>query len=738
MKHTILFLIFLFIFGNNFSFTQQRTKEYTLEDIFSSPSFQGKSLRGMHWIENGKAFSLLENDSVTKRTSVMRYDVESGKKIVLIDGTKLKLANDTSAFNIQNYFWSKDEQYVIFTGTLVARAVKSGGNFYLYSMKSGEFIQVTNTDEEQVNIQFSPDSKMIGFVRANNIFVYDIAGKTETQLTFDGAEHIINGHFDWVYEEEFSIINGWEFSPDEKYIAYWQLDENRVPEFPINDFLPLHQNVSPMRYPKAGDKNSIVKIGVVETHRNASLRQTTWLDFNEPFDSTQDTYISRMQWTGKPNELSFQKLNRLQNKLELYFADVTTGKSKVVLTEESKTWVESENSNPHFLKNGKGFLWMSERDGYNHIYMYDMNGKLIRQLTKGNYDVQNVSAIDEKNELVYFTAGNPTPMEKQLFSVELDGGDVERISETKGAHTINFAPNQKYYLDYYSDANTPTKIALRKNNGKLVRMIEENNLKAFDEYPYSQKEFFTFKTSDGVELNGWMLKPMNFDASKKYPVFMNVYGGPGSQTVTDAWGGRDNWWYQMLTQKGYMIVSVDNRGTGFRGKDFKSITYKNLGKWEANDQVEAAKYLGSLPYVDKLRIGIWGWSYGGYMTLMALEAGQDVFKAGIAVAPVTHWKFYDTIYTERYMQTPQLNPDGYKESAPSEHAEKIKSSLLLVHGTGDDNVHWQNSVTMADEMIKKNVQFQTMFYPNRLHGIGDKAARLHLYTMFTKFLLEKL
>ena len=476
MKQIFFSLLLLFLFGNNFSFTQQRTKEYTIEDIFSSPSFQGKSLRGVQWIENGKAFSLLENDSVTKRTNVMRYDVESGRKTVLIDGTKLKLAKDTSAFNIQNYFWSKNEQYIIFTGTLVARAVKSGGNFYLYTMKSGEFIQVTNTDKEQVNIQFSPDSKMIGFVRANNIFAYDIASKTETQLTFDGAEHIINGHFDWVYEEEFSIINGWEFSPDGKYIAYWQLDENRVPEFPINDFLPLHQNVSPMRYPKAGDKNSIVKIGVVEI----SNKQNKWLDFNEPFDSTQDTYISRMQWTGKLNELSFQKLNRLQNKLELYFADVATGKSKVVLTEESKTWVESENSNPHFLKSGKGFLWTSERDGYNHIYFYDMNGKLIRQFTKGNYDVQIVSAIDEKNKLVYFIAGNPTPMEKQLFSVEFNGSDTKRISESKGTHSINFSTDRKYFIDSYSDANTPTKIALRKSNGKLLRIIEENTLKAFD------------------------------------------------------------------------------------------------------------------------------------------------------------------------------------------------------------------------------------------------------------------
>ncbi|MBM4166038.1 MAG: S9 family peptidase [Ignavibacteria bacterium] len=740
MKHIILFLHFLFVFGNPTSFAQQRTKEYTVEDVITSPLFQGKFIRGVQWIENGKAYSFLETDSTTKRTNVMRYDVESGKKSLLIDANKLKMKGDTTAFAMQNYFWSKDERYIIFTGSLVARSLKTGGNFFLYDVKNDEFIQVTHSEEEQMVIQFSPDSKRIGFVRANNIFVYDIATKTESQLTFDGSEHVLNGHFDWVYEEEFSIINGWQFSPDGKYIAYWQLDENRVPEFPINDFLPTHQNVSKMRYPKAGDKNSIVKIGAIEI----ATKQNKWLDIGEPFDSTQDTYIPRIQWIGNVETqnsaslLSFQKLNRAQNKMEFYFADVTTGTSKLILAEESKTWIESENSNLTFLKNGKGFIWTSEKDGFNHLYLYDMNGKEVRQLTKGNWDVQSVSAFDEKNEMLYFTAGNPTPMEKQLFSVETDGGEVKRVSQSKGTHSINFSPDRKYFIDNYSDANTPNKTALYSAKGKLVRIIEENKIAAFDVYPFSQKEFFSFKTSDGVELNGWMLKPTNFDATKHYPVLMNVYGGPGSQTVLDAWGGRDMWWYQMLAQKGYMIVSVDNRGTGFRGNAFKTITYKNLGKWEANDQTEAAKYLATLPFVDKSRIGIWGWSYGGYMTLMALENGGDVFKAGISVAPVTHWKFYDTIYTERFMSTPQLNPDGYKESAPLEHAEKIKSKLLLVHGTGDDNVHWQNAVAMADEMIKKNVQFETMFYPNRMHGIGDRPARLHLYTMMTNFILEKL
>ena len=736
MKHTIKFiLVLLFIFGNQLSFTQQRTKTYTIEDIYNNvPAFQTKSVRGIQWIENGKAYSFLETDTSTKRTNVMRYDVESGKKSLLIDANKLKMKGDTTAFSIQNYFWSKDERYIIFTGSLAARSLKTGGNFFLYDVKNDEFTQVTHSDKEQMVIQFSPDSKTIGFVRANNIFVYDIASKTETQLTADGNEHVLNGHFDWVYEEEFSIINGWQFSNDGKYIAYWQLDENRVPEFPINDFLPTHQDVSKMRYPKAGDKNSIVRIGVIDI----SKKENRWIDIGEPFDSTQDTYIPRIQWTGKANELSYQKLNRAQNKVELHFADVTTGNTKLILSDSSKTWVESETSNPRFLKNGKGFLWTSERDGFNHIYFYDMNGKLLRQLTKGNYDVQSISTVDEKNELVYFTAGNPTPMEKQLFAVELDGGEVKRILQSKGTHNINFSPDCKYFIDSYSDANTPTKISLFNAKGKLVRTIEENVVKAFEEYPYSQKEFFTFKTSDGTELNGWKILPMNFDATKKYPVLMYVYGGPGSQTVLDAWGGRDMWWYQMLAQKGYMIVSVDNRGTGFRGNAFKTITYKNLGKWESNDQTEAAKFLGTLPYVDKSRIGIWGWSYGGYMTLMTLENGGDVFKAGISVAPVTHWKFYDSIYTERFMSTPQLNPDGYKESAPLEHTDKIKSKLLLVHGTGDDNVHWQNSVTMVDEMIKKNVQFETMFYPNRLHGIGDKAARIHLFTMITNFIVEKL
>ncbi len=722
MNHILFFLFFF-----NFIFSQD--KEYTIENIFSSPSFKQKTLSGIQWIENGNAFSFLEMDTITKKQNVIRFEISSQKKSILFSEENLKLENDN--FSIHNYFWSPDENYIVFTGTLTARSLKSGGNIFLYNVKEKKFSQITNSEEEQLNIKFSPNSNQIGFVRNNNLFVYDIQTQTEIQLTFDGEKHILNGHFDWVYEEEFSIIDGWKFSDDEKYIAYWQLDERNVPSFPIVDLIPLHQNVNEMKYPKAGDKNSIVKIGVV----NLETKKNIWIDIQDATDSSQDIYIPRIKWTKRKNELSFQKLNRLQNKLELYFADVTTGKSKLILTETSSTWIEVENDNPHFVKDG--FIISSEKDGFNHLYFYDMNGDLQNQITKGNFDIQSISAIDSENEIIYFTAGYPTPIEKNLFKINFDGKNFQRITNETGTHMINFSPNKKKFIDYYSNANMPTKVFFFNTNGEKIFTYEENNVLALNEYKISQKKFFQFKTTENIQLNGWMIYPHNFDESKKYPVLVYVYGGPNSQTVLDMWG-REFWWHQLLAQKGYFIVSVDNRGTGFRGKNFKSITYKNLGHFESQDQIETAKYLSTLSYIDKSRIGIFGSSYGGYMVLNTLAESENIFKVGISVAPVTNWKFYDAIYTERYMQTPNLNEEGYKKSAPTEKANMIEEKLLLIHGSGDDNVHFQNSVVMIDEMIKHNAQFETMFYPNRLHGISDKKARIHLYTKMTNFLLNEL
>jgi dipeptidyl-peptidase-4 len=710
-----------------------RTKAFTIDDIFVKGKFNGKSMRGFQWIENGRAYSYLETDTSIKQTNLWRYDVASGKKTELVDAKYLVLKEGEQPFSIQNYVWSSDRKKLLFTGSLTARRLKTGGNFFLYEPGNKKFRQLTKSDEEQVNVKFSPDGSMIGFVRGNNLFLHRLDDDSETQLTFDGAPHVRNGHFDWVYEEEFGLIDGWQWSPDGKYIAYWQIDENREPEFPITDFLPLHQEVKKMRYPKAGDPNGIVRIGILDL----ASRKTVWADIGAPLDSTQDTYVPRIKWTNRSGLLAVERLNRHQNKLELTFVDASTGRANIVLTEAEQTWIDVRDDLT-FLKKGDQFLWSSDRDGYLHLYLYGMDGKLVRQLTQGRWDVERLNGVDESSGMVYFTAGIVSPLGREVYAVGLDGKGFKRLTKEDGSNSANFAPDFSVFLHTFTDVNTPSKVSLRKNDGTLVRVVDDGTIGALAEYAISPQTFFTFKTSDGLELNGWMIKPADFDPAKKYPVLMSVYGGPGSQTVRNSWGGQNFLWYQLLAQKGYIVASIDNRGTGARGKEFESVTYKHLGKWETNDQIEGAKYLSTLPFVDGSRIGIWGWSYGGYMTLMSVLMGADVFKTGVSVAPVTHWKFYDSIYTERYMLTPQENPEGYEESAPLTHAANLKGNLLEIHGTADDNVHWQNTVSMVNAFNQAGKQFETAFYPGGLHGIGTGKLRAQLFTRITNFILDKL
>ncbi len=711
----------------------ERTKEFTIDDIFVKGKFTTKGIRGFQWIDHGKAYSSLETDTSLKQTNLWRYDVASGKKTELVAARNLVLKEGEQPFSIQNYVWSNDGKKILLTGSLAARSLKSGGNFFLFELGNKKFRQLTNSAEEQMNVKFSPDGSTIGFVRGNNLFVHRLDDDTETQLTFDGGPHLLNGHFDWVYEEEFGLIDGWQWSPDGKYIAYWQIDESREPEFPIMNFLPLHEEVSTMRYPKAGDRNGIVRIGILDLES----RKTVWADIGAPLDTTQDTYVPRIKWTNRSATLAVERLNRRQNKLELTFVDASTGRSSVVLTEAEQTWIDVRDELT-FLKKQDQFVWSSERDGYLHLYLYGMDGKLIRQLTQGRWDVERLNGVDESSETVYFTAGIVSPLGREVYAVGLDGKGFRRITKEDGSNSANFAPDFFVFLHTFTDVNTPSKLSLRRNDGTLIRVVDDGTIGALSEYAISPQTFFTFKTSDGVDLNGWMIKPADFDAAKKYPVLMSVYGGPGSQTVRNSWGGQNFLWYQLLAQKGYIVASVDNRGTGARGKEFKSVTYKHLGKWETHDQIEGAKYLSSLPFADGSRIGIWGWSYGGYMTLMSVLIGSDVFKTGVSVAPVTHWKFYDTIYTERYMLTPQENPEGYEESAPLTHAAKLKGNLLEIHGTADDNVHWQNTVSMVNALNQAGKQFETAFYPGGLHGIGGGKLRAQLFTRITNFILDKL
>ncbi|MFQ5798361.1 MAG: DPP IV N-terminal domain-containing protein [Bacteroidota bacterium] len=723
----------LWIFLISLGFSQQEQKDFTVEEIYGSDKFAGDSLRSIQWLPDSKQFSYMERDSMTGVDNIWVYEVATGRRTLLVDASKLVLRERDQPFPISHYLWSPDGDKILFADKLRARAVKTGGNFLLYDIRTQKFQKLTDTNEPQVNVQFSPDGKMIGFVRSNNIYVMDLTSGTETQLTFDGAEHVLNGHFDWVYEEEFKIIVGWKWSPDSKRIAYWQLDENRVPEFPIMNFEPLHPQVTTMRYPKAGDPNSIVRIGIV----SLETKQTTWADIG----SEDDIYIPRIKWTRNPNVLSIQRMNRAQNKLELLLADATTGKTRVILTEEEDTWVDVRD-HLTFLEQDQ-FLWSSERDGFLHFYLYAMDGSLIRQVTRGPWEVDKLCAVDENHRAIYFTSTEQSPLERHVNRITLEGTHMQRLSEEEGWHKAKFSPDVSKYIHTYSSSSIPPRVSLRNNDGRLVRSIEDNPMHILNEYRMSKMEFFAFTTSDGIILNGWMIKPPGFSSNggeptKKYPALLYVYAGPGSQTVKNSWDGNRYLWHQLMAQKGYIVVSVDNRGTGARGKAFKSITYKNLGKWESNDQIEAAKFLGSLPYVDPSRIGIWGTSYGGYLASLATFVGSDVFKTAVAVAPVTDWRFYDTIYTERYMLRPEKNPEGYAESAPLMHAEKLHGSYLLIHGTADDNVHWQNSVMLADQLRKHGKQFETMFYHGEDHRLRGPNTRVHLFTLITNFILEYL
>ncbi len=704
-------------------------KKFTVETIYKNRAFFGETLRNVEWFDNGTKYSFLKVDMETRSQSIFQYDVNTGEESLLLSGASLKLNDEEKSFMIRNYHWSPNEKYILFTGVLPARSLKTGGAFYLYDMEEKKFFLLAESDEPQLNAQFSPDGNKLAFVRGNNIFVINIKTGEEKQLTFDGSDIILNGHFDWVYEEEFSIINGMEWSPDSRSIAYWRLDQSPVPEIQIAQWDSLYFNFLTMRYPKAGDNNSLVKIGVV-TLEDA---KTVWMDIGEETD----IYIPRIKFTNDPKVLSIQRLNREQNRNELLLADITTGLSKVILTDTEETWVDVLDD-LHFTGNGKYFIWSSEKDGFRHLYRYTIDGELLNQITTGKWEIDETLAYDDENETLYYISMERSPIYRDVYSISYDGSNKKLLTEEKGNHSANISTNFLYFLDTYSTASQLTSVTLRKINGEIIEDIIPLNMKAFEDYNLQPWEFFTFTTTDGVELNAGIIKPKDFDESKKHPVLIFNYSGPGSQVVRDRWGGINYLWYQHLAEEGYIIFMLDNRGTGGRGKEFKEIVYKNLGYWEVNDLIEGTKYLSSLKYVDSERIGIFGWSYGGYISALALMKGADYFKAAISVAPVTHWKFYDTIYTERYMSTPQLNPTAYEESAPLNHTDKTRGRLLLVHGSADDNVHFQNAVDLVKALIESNVQFDFMMYPEHHHGIAGGNARIHLYNMMTDFILKHL
>ena len=720
--------LFLYVLVFSFSYAIQAQKAITLENIYSKSGYRTKSVPGFSFLKDGRHYTIVKDGDIKM------MDVTTGSlKETIFEGGKHTGKSGFSG-DFENYFFSDDESKILLESeeeAIYRHSYKA--KCHVFDRKSGSMSEVYPYGKI-VNPMLSPDGEKVAFVFNNNLYYKNLKNNNITQITTDGFKNkIINGMCDWVYEEEFGFTRAFYWSPDSKKIAFIRFDESLVPEYSMHLYTDSLYPVNvTFKYPKVGEKNADVSTLVYDISQGKSYK-TDLADMK-------DMYIPRVKWTNDPEKLCIFKLNRHQNELKLYIWD-TKKKSASTLIEEKNKYYIDITDDLTFMKDGKHFVWSSEKDGYNQLFLHTMDGKQVTKLTQGNFDVSAFYGVDEKNKKVYFQASEKSPMQKHVFSVDMDGKNQTNLTPTlAGTNKASFSPTFEYFSNTFSTINTAPTYTVHEKYGKKVRTIEDNILygKIQEEYGVAPIEFFTFTTSENVKLNGWMLKPANFTATRKYPVFMTQYSGPGSQSVTDSWRGAEYWWNQMLAQAGYIVVCVDGRGTGGRGEEFKKMTYLQLGHYETLDQIETAKYLGSQPYVDKTRIGIFGWSYGGYMSSLCILKGNDVFKAAIAVAPVTNWKWYDSVYTERYMRTTTENENGYENNSPVYFADRLKGNYLLIHGMADDNVHFQNSVEMANALIKANKQFDTYYYPNRNHGIYGDNATIHLYTKMTNFIYEKL
>jgi dipeptidyl-peptidase-4 len=582
-------------------------------------------------------------------------------------------------------------------------------------------------------VHISPDGSKVGYGRNGNMFVHDLGSSNEKQLTDDATKHIFNGHFDWVYEEEFSQTRAWRWSPDSKYIAYWQLDNSNEPITQLTNFEGAHPKYKKIPYPQPGDSNATVRIGVV----NVNTGKNRWLDtgIKDPH------YIPRIYWTSKPNTLAVMTLNRKQDHMQLFFFNVKTGKRRRVMQEKSKTWIDvydfyaGVNNLIVFPKGMHQFFWLSKRDGHQHIYRYDYSGKLVNQVTHGDWSVTRLEGIDKKHKKLYYTSTEASPLQRQLYSIRFDGSHKKRISNHKGHHHFNMSPNTKFYIGSYSNVSTPTQVGIHSNKGKLIKKLVNNqSVKSYiNTIDYAPRQIFHFTASDGQKLDGYMIKPTDFDSTKKYPVVFAVYGGPGSQGVYNEF--ETNPYHEYLAQHGYIIVNINNRGNGNYGRHFEHIVYKDLGKWESKDFVDAAKYLAKKPYVDGSKMAIMGTSYGGYMTTYCMLAHPGVFKIGIANSPPTNWRLYDTIYTERYMGLWPDNRQGYNKSASQSYAGKLQGHLMLVHSMMDDNVHPRNTMQLVTKLVNHGKHFRLVEFPPGKHGaVYNWPSELLLFQDYTRYL----
>jgi len=721
MKNLFLILAILFKFS---LYINAQNSILDLNDIWNSRKYQADYLWGYKPLNDGVHFTSLNYKK--NKILITKYDYFTGDSIKNILNSK-----DIDELKFDDYEFSPNESKILLsTQTESIYRYSKKSNYYIYDIDK-KSIENLSSGKQNIAI-FSPDNKNISYVFENNIYIKNLESNNIIQITNDGEKNvIINGSPDWVYEEEFMLKNGIYWNKSGSKLAYFKFNEKEVKEFSMDIYDGLYPSKYKFKYPKAGEKNSKVEIHVYDLAKNISKKIN--------LKDKSDFYIPRIKWTNNDELLMIEKLNRHQNKLELILHNVTKNKITTILTEKDDAYIEIHD-NLEFISNDNNFIWTSEKSGYNHIYYYDIKGRLLNKITKGNFDIDQFYGYDNLNNKIFYRSSEASPLRRDIYSIETNGKNKTKISQKIGFNDAYFSKNFNFLINEYSNANSPYEFDLLDSKGNFIRNIIDNErLKnELENSQLSKKEFFKFTNSSNIDLNGWIIKPPNFNETKKYPVFMYLYGGPGSQQVLDSWGGYNFLWFQMLAKEGYIVACVDNRGTGGRGSDFKKCTYLNLGKLETKDQIDANKFLSNLSYVDSSRIGIFGWSYGGYMSSLCLFKGSDIFKMGIAVAPVTNWRYYDSIYTERYMRTPKENSEGYDLNSPINFASKLKGKYLLIHGSADDNVHYQNSMELAHELIKSNKQFEFFVYPNKNHGIYGGSTRFNLYTKMTNFIKNNL
>ena len=711
-------------------------KSLTVERIFNSklPSLSGQLTRGIAWSPDGAHLTYFATTGTGKslKTELWEMDAESGQTRQLISAEKLSAlqqpsnAPATQATGLarrppSQYQWSPDGQALLFVGET---------QLTWFDLKSQTAKQLVAGDQQISDAKISPDAKSVSFVADHNLFIAAVAGNEIRSVTKSGSEEIREGELDWVYPEELGISTAYWWSPDSQSIAYLEMDERPVAKFPIQNSLGEPQETEWERYPAAGTANPIVKVFVVDLAGGGRRAMDT--------GGNSDIYIPRVNWLPDSRQLAIQRLNRAQDTLELLLADAKSGASRTILTEKDQYWI-NVHDDLHFLRDGKRFLWSSERTGYRHLYLYDLAGQQIAQLTKGDWEVSGLSGVDEDAQTVYFTATEKSPLERHLYRVAFDGSKFARVTQDAGTHGINMSPTARAYLDTHSDsAHPPQQDLYSAVSGKKIAALNENKVSELSEYALSPVEFLQIKTHDKILLNAMMIKPPDFDPAKKYPVIVFTYGGPHAQIVLNAWGGPTFLWHEMMAEKGFVIFALDNRGSAGRGHLFEEPIHYRLGAQELSDQVDGVRYLHSLGFVDGTRIGIWGSSYGGHMTLHALFRAPGEFKAGFAGSPVSDWRLYDTIYTERYLGDPKVRGEEYDESSPVKNATDLQGKLLIAAGTGDDNVHFANTLEVLDELISAGKYAETAVFPGRGHGISDPKARAVLFQRVTDFFQENL